>query len=210
MASEPVPSLQIDPHHVQGLKLVGTVALPSPFPAEGQVFVVRHPAPKEAKGDAAKPTYHVKIVQKLSEVVFDHAVRGPRACSFGPVRPTAGASAETPRPPERVATSRQAAATKEPAEKTDSPPARELSNDDLRKEVEDVSWARTAIAEDDRHALEVELRPRQTGVVFVPEQAPVLLRYECTVTAATSLESILGSAIFCPRTQPCPVACPHR
>ena len=179
MASEPVPSLQIEPHHMLGMNLVGTVALPSPFPAAARIFVVRHPAPKGAKGDKAKPVYHLKIVQELSEthsitrfVALDHV----RLVRFNQ-------SAEGfPSPAAAVA-------------KDASLPFR-LENDDLRREIDAMAWEKTA--KEGRGAYEVELYPERMGVVYVPERAPVLMRHECTVIAATSVESLLGPRYFCP------------
>jgi hypothetical protein len=186
MASEPVPSLHLEPHHTLGLNLVGTVAFPSPFPADGRIFVVRHPAPKGAKGADAEPTYHAKIVQKLSDshsitrfVAIDHV----RLIRF--------------RPPVAPPTAKPASPSKAAAEPL------ELSNEDLRREVKAVKWDEHI--KDPNHTYQVELRPGRTGVVFVPEQAPVLLRHEATVPAATSLESPLGA--HCPHGMA--FACPH-
>jgi hypothetical protein len=189
MASEPVPSLQVEPHHSLGLNLVGTVALPSPFPAEGRIYVVRHPAAPGAKGEDVKPTYHIKIVQKLSD---SHSIT--RIVSLDHVR-----MIRFSQPGESVTKGTS------PAGKAGPTPS-ELSLDDLKKEVTAVPWAKAV--KDENHSYEVELQPHRTGVVYVPEAAPVLLRHECTVTAATSLESIVGTGAFCPHTSKF-IACPH-
>ncbi len=57
------PTTELGSEHLAALSLVGTVALPSPFPATGRILVVRPPAPK---GEAA-PKYHIKVVQKIND-----------------------------------------------------------------------------------------------------------------------------------------------
>jgi hypothetical protein len=51
---------------------------------------------------------------------------------------------------------------------------------------------------DDRASHEIEPFPQHTGVVHVPENQPVLLRYELSVPAATSLEKLLSRGATCP------------
>ena len=185
MASEPVPSLQIEPHHAQAMTLVGTVALPSPYPAEGRIFLVRHPVPAGSQGNAARPTFHVKVVQKISD---SHTIT--RFVDIDHVRLV-----------------RLSPRSEEKTSDTTEPAAEMLDDKDLKKELAAIAWG--SAGETNCHPLEVELRPGQTGVVHVPEAAPVLLRYDCTVTAATSLENVAGSGLFSARILPS-LACPRR
>lgn len=181
MDHKPVPSLQIEAHQASAMNLVGTVALPSPVPAEGRIFVVRQPATPAPKAAAVKPAYHVKIFQKITD---NHAitrfvdVENVRMIRFSPEEATQTSG--------------------------EGKPAETLSNDDLKKELTAIPWVADGV--EDCHVLEVELRPGRTGVAHVFETAPVLMRYECTVTAATSLENIAGSGVF--RTQRAKLACP--
>jgi hypothetical protein len=190
MASEPLPSLQIEPHQTLGLNLVGTVALPGPYPAEGRIYVVRHPAPKGAKGADAKPSYHLKIVQKFSD---SHSVT--RVISLDHVRLIRYNQSHEP-PPAGSGTSAKATA-----------PPSQLSHDELQKEVAAIPWEKSV--KDERGCYEAELFTDQPGVVYVPEPAPVLLRYEATVPAATSLDSLVYAGGLCPPTGT-RLACPHR
>jgi hypothetical protein len=59
------PCVELGPQHMTALSLVGTVALPSPFPATGRILVVRHPP--TGGGASAAPTYHIKIVQAIND-----------------------------------------------------------------------------------------------------------------------------------------------
>jgi hypothetical protein len=189
MASEPAPSLHIEAHHAVGLGLVGTVALPGPFPADGRIFVVRDPGHKGAKGADAKPHYHLKIVQKLSDshsITRIVALEDVRLLRLNP----------QPLPP---------AATSSPAKPAAHPS--QYSNDELQKEIAGIPWAQSI--KDDRSSYESELFAARTGVVYVPEQAPVLMKFEATVPAAVSLESLVSPTGLCPRTGAA-IACPHR
>ena len=179
MASEPVPSLQIEPHHRLGMSLVGTVALPSPFPAEGRIFVVRHPESNQPQGGEAKPSYHLKIVQKLSDthsITRFMALDDMRLIRFSPPRDSQNAPARA-------------------GEEAPGPLC--LDREQLREVVEAVPWEK--VVRDGRCDYEVELYPDRTGVVYVPEQAPVLLRHECAVMAAMSLDTT-GPWSSCPRS----------
>ncbi|MGC8640495.1 MAG: hypothetical protein ACP5XB_11525 [Isosphaeraceae bacterium] len=177
MASEPVPSVQIEPRHTLGMNLVGTVALPSPFPAAARIFVVRHPAPKGAKGEKGKPIYHLKIVQELND---GHSIT--RLVALEHVR-----LVRFNQPTESVPS---------PADANEAPLPAALENDDLRKEIEAVPWEKAV--KEGRGAYEVELYPGRLGVVHVHEQTPVLTRHECIQTAAMSIQRVLGPRQFCP------------
>ena len=59
------PSKDLGMEQMTGLGLVGTVALPSPFPATGRILVVRHPLPSGDDESARK--YHIKIVQSIND-----------------------------------------------------------------------------------------------------------------------------------------------
>ena len=79
-----------------------------------------------------------------------------------------------------------------------------LTGDEIKEMVTKMEWAKHV--KDDRVTHEVEVRPNQTGTVHVPEAAPVVVRAEATVPAATSREAApFAMAFACPRT----TACPH-
>jgi hypothetical protein len=61
MAHEPVPSLDLGHEHLDGLNVVGTVALPS-HPAGARIFVVRYPGPKKGS-----ERFFIKIVQRFGD-----------------------------------------------------------------------------------------------------------------------------------------------
>jgi hypothetical protein len=69
-----------------------------------------------------------------------------------------------------------------------------ISGEQVHKDIEAILWEAAAVG-----SQEAELYPGRTGVVIVPEDAPVILRHEQFVPAATSLEPA-----FVPRLQ-----CPH-
>jgi hypothetical protein len=164
MDSEPVPSLELTAEHLLGLDLVGTVELPSPFPAAGRVFLVRHPGAEGSAAAPAQPRLFLKLVQRLSDsqtvtrFVSPEHVRGVR---FRPSKP-----GEAPEEPTLV------------------------SGESIRREIGAIDWTKSV--KDQRTAHEVELRPGHLGVLHVPESAPVLVRLEQTVPAALSLDALAG------------------
>jgi hypothetical protein len=180
MANEPVPSLDLGHDHHLGLHLVGSVGLPS-HPAGGRIYVVHYPPPKGAATSAAK--LYLKIVQRYSDAhVVTHFV-----------------------PLEHVRLVRYQAVPATGAEK--GLPQVTLTGDELRHQVGKIDWSKSI--KDDRCTHEIEFRPNQMGAVFVPETAPVILRTETTLPAATSLESAGISAAFACPHGPRPFACPH-
>lgn len=78
-----------------------------------------------------------------------------------------------------------------------------LTGEEHKGEVTRIDWSK--YLKDDRYAYEVELRPNQTGTVFVSESSPVIIRTEATVQAATSLEMAAFPVSFaCPTGARCP------
>ena len=59
-----------------------------------------------------------------------------------------------------------------------------MTGQELKDHVTKIDWAKHV--KDDRATHEVEIRPNQTGTVHVPEAAPVIVRTEATVPAATA------------------------
>ena len=84
------------------------------------------------------------------------------------------------------------------------PQAATLTGDELKDQVAKIDWGKHV--KDDRATHEVELRPNQTGTVLVPEAAPVVVRTEATVPAATSLETAAFPCFACPRASPVRIA----
>ncbi len=159
------PTTELGSEHLAALSLVGTVALPSPFPATGRILVVRPPAPK----GVAAPKYHIKVVQKINDSCtitrfVDH--NAVNLIRFQPA--TQGV------PPELGPFS--------------------LDQAGVKKLVGGLDWK----VIDDRASHEIEPFPQHTGVVHVPENQPVLLRYELSVPAATSLEQLMSRGATCP------------
>ncbi len=164
MDGKPVPSLELSAEHLLGLDLVGTVELPSPFPATGRVFLVRHPGAEGGSADATPARFFIKLVQRISDSQTITRFVGPehvRAIHLRPAKP--GGAAEE---------------------------ATLLSGEQLRRELGTIEWSKAV--EDNRLAHEVELRPGHVGVIRVPESAPVLLRLEQTVSAALSIDVLAG------------------
>lgn len=166
------PSKDLGPEQMTALGLVGTVALPSPFPASGRILLVRHPLPPGTDDESARK-YHVKIVQAINDSCIvtrfvDH--NAVRLIRFQP------ASQGEPSK-ERPFSLDQAA---------------------VQKMVSDQKWDVT----DERASHEIEPYPQHTGVVHVPETQPVLLRYDLSVPAATSLEQLMSRGAQCPHSPP--------
>jgi hypothetical protein len=162
MENKPVPSLEFAAEHILGLELVGTVELPSPFPAAGRVFLVRHPGSESAVGETSQPKHFIKVVQRMNDSQTITRFVSPehvRAVRFRSSKP--GGAAEAPTL---------------------------VSGERLRGEIGSVDWGKTA--EDQRLSHEIELRPEQVGTVLVPESAPVLLRLEQTMPAALSQDAL--------------------
>jgi hypothetical protein len=162
MEKKPVPSLEFGAEHILGLDLVGTVEMPSPFPASGRVFLVRHPGSEGASGEAAAARYFVKVVQRINDSQTVTRFVSPehvRAIRFHPATTAAAADA----------------------------PAL-LTGDQLRTEMRDIDW--TKEMKDHRSSHEIELHPGREGTVVVPESAPVLVRLEQSMPAALSLDAL--------------------
>jgi hypothetical protein len=173
MAVEPIPSLEFSSHHLLGMNLVGTVPIPSPFPATAKVFVVRYPLPAGAKAGAAKPRDFLKLVETINPNHVITRIVDPeqvRAIKWFPKPAAAGAAVE-------------------PVLK---------SGDQLRAEIAGLDWSKAG--KDPLSSYEQPLHPEETGVVYVHEAAPVLLRHEQTVPAAVSLAA--SPAMLA-------AACPH-
>jgi hypothetical protein len=162
MENKPVPSLDLGAEHFLGLELVGTVELPSPFPAAGRIFVVRHPGSEPAAGEASQPRHFIKVVQRINDSQTVTRFVGPehvRAIRFRPAK--AGGAGEEPTL---------------------------LSGDRLRAEMGSIDWVKPV--KDQRSSHEIELRPEHVGTVLVPESAPVLLRLEQAMPAGLSQDAL--------------------
>jgi hypothetical protein len=166
------PSQELGSEHLVALSLVGTVALPSPFPAKARIFVVQLPLPPQVDDKSAQK-YHIKIVQKINDSCIITRFVDHNAVSL--IR-------------------------FQPASEGDSSEQGPLSLDhaQVQKMVSDLVWD----VVDKRASHEIEPYPQHTGVVHVPETQPVLLRYELSVQAATSLEQLLSRAPLCPHGPP--------
>lgn len=162
MAHEPTPCLDFGAHQLLGLCLVGTVAIPSPYPASARAFLVRYPAPAGVKGPEAKPRVFLKLIETINShhvitrIVDPVHVRAVRWTSAKPAK--AGAAA-----PEPVL----------------------QSGDEFRAEVEAIDWSKAV--KDPGNSYEVPIHPEETAVAHVAEAAPVLLRHEQTLPASVSV-----------------------
>ena len=178
MAKEPkaetgnksAPATELGSDHLAALSLVGTVALPSPFPATGRILVIQLPPPP--KGDVqAAPKYHIKIVQKINDSCIITRFVEHNAVSL--IRFQLATEGESP---EQGPFS--------------------LDHAGVQKLVGGLKWN----VADERASYEIEPFPQHTGVVNVPETQPVLLGYELSVPAATSLEQLIGPGARCPHS----------
>jgi hypothetical protein len=178
MAEEPAsnctPSLDLGAEQLFALQLVGTVALPSPFPATGRIFVVRNPLPPQKK-DKPPRKFHIKIVQTINDSCIITRFVDCNAVSLIRFQPASNVKSSI---------------------KDESPTAGTFSLDQegVQKMVSDQQWN----VIDERASHEIEPFPKHTGVVLVPETQPVLLRYEISVPAATSLEQLMSRGAACP------------
>jgi hypothetical protein len=162
------PSKELGAEHLLALGLVGTVALPSPFPATARIFVVRHPLPPRIDDESARK-YHIKIVQTINDsCIITRFVDHDAVCLI----------------------------RFQPASEGESSKEGPFSLDhaEVQKLVGGLDWD----VVDERASHEIEPFPQATGVVHVPETQPVLLRYELSVPAATSLEQLIGRGARCP------------
>jgi hypothetical protein len=161
MAHEPIPCLDFGAQQLLGLSLVGTVALPSPFPAVARLYVVRYPALTGAKGDEAKPRLFLKLVETINahhvvtRIIDPQDVRAIRWTAAKP--PAKGAVAE---------------------------PVLQ-AGDQARAEIAAIDWGKAV--KDPANSYEVPLHPDETAMVYVAEAAPVLLRHEQTLPASVSV-----------------------
>ncbi len=162
------PTTELGSDHLVALSLVGTVALPSPFPATARVFVVQLPPPPQVK-DVSARNYHIKIVQKIND-----SCAITRFVDHNAVKLIRFQTATEGVPPELGPFS--------------------LDQAGVQKLVGGLDWK----VIDDRASHEIEPFPQHTGVVHVPENQPVLLRYELSVPAATSLEQLMSRGATCP------------
>jgi hypothetical protein len=162
------PTTELGSEHLVALSLAGTVALPSPFPATARVFVVQLPPPPQVK-DVSARKYHIKIVQKINDSCIITRFVDHNAVSL--IR-------------------------FQPANEGESPSKQPFSLDHakLQELVGGLKWD----VVDERASHEIEPFPQHTGVVHVPETQPVLLRYELSVSAATSLEQLMSRGARCP------------
>ena len=167
MDSKPAPSAELSTEHLTNLDLVGTVGLPSPFPATARIFVVRHPGPK-SPGKVDKSKYHIKVVQTMSGSHIVTRYVSPKYVRLIRVQPQKG----------------------EPAESATPTP---ISSEQMKKDIRAIKWDAAAVG-----SHEAELYPGRTGVVFVPEDAPVILRHEHFASAAMSLEHPIVAFGGCP------------
>ena len=167
MDSKPVPSAELSTQHLTNLDLVGTVGLPSPFPATARIFVVRHPGPK-SPDKADKSKYHIKIVQTINESHIVTRYVSPKYVRLIRLQSQKGEPAESATPTL-------------------------ISSEQMKKDIRAIKWDSAAVG-----SHEAELYPGRTGVVFVPEDAPVILRHEHFVAAAMSLEHPITPQGQCP------------
>jgi hypothetical protein len=147
-------------HHV-AFALSGTVALPSPFPATGRVFLGIYGNGSEAQGE--RPPLALKVIQ----VVTDRFVV-TRFVPWGEVRAI-----------RFLATVSDEEGEEEGAEEWTTLTARSFAGTKLfRAAVEQVVAA--------GGEAEIELLPK--AIIYVPESAPVFTRFELGMTAAESAE----------------------
>ncbi len=167
------PSNDLGPEHMTALSLVGTVALPSPFPATARILVIRHPLPPGSNDESSRK-YHIKIVQPINDSCTITRFVDHKAVSLIRFYPA------------------------NPGESSQDGPLK-LDQAAVQKLVSDQQWD----VLDERASHEIEPYPQHTGVVQVPEAQPVLLRYDVSVPAATSLEQVMGQGFACPHTCCC-------
>jgi hypothetical protein len=166
------PSKDLGPEHMTALGLVGTVALPSPFPATGRILVVRHPLPPGSDDESARK-YHIKIIQAINDSCIITRFVDHNAVSLIRFHPASQGESSREGP-------------------------FSLDHEAVRKLVSSHDWD----VVDERASHEIEPYPQHTGVVHVPETQPVLLRYDLSVPAATSLEQLMSPGARCPHTCP--------
>lgn len=160
MDQEPKPCLDFASQHLLGLSLVGSVPLPSPFPASARAFVIRYPAAPDAKGEAAGARLFLKLVENINHHHLITRIVDPANVSA--IRWSA-AKVPAGQPCESVL----------------------QSGDQLREEIAKIDWSKAV--KDPASSYEVSIHPDETAVAFVKESAPVLLRHEQTLPAAVSV-----------------------
>lgn len=166
------PSKDLGPEQMTALELVGTVALPSPFPATGRILLVRHPLPPGTDDESARK-YHIKIVQAINDSCIITRFVDHNAVNLIRFQPASQGESSKEGP-------------------------FSLDHEAVQKLVSSQAWD----VIDERASHEIEPYPQYTGVVHVPETQPVLLRYDLSVPAATSLEQLISSGARCPRACP--------
>ena len=146
--------------------------MPSPFPATARILVVRHPLPPRIDDESAR-TYHIKIVQKINDSCFITRFVDHNAVRLIRFLPTSNGELSREEP-------------------------FSLEHTEVQKLVSGLDWD----VVDERASHEIEPFTQHTGVVHVPENQPVLLRYEVSVPAATSLEQLMSRGADCPHSPP--------
>jgi hypothetical protein len=170
MAEAPIPSCEFGPSQKLAFALAGTVAIPSPFPAHGTVSIGIFPA---TGGADSAPRFFLKIVETASSrtiVTRLVALEDVRAVRLYSGKGSIGES--------------QSWTYK--------------TIEELSGLINDKTNLLMGVAKSGL-AYEVELFA-EPAIVFVPESAPVLLRYEIGVTAAVCAESAPATK----REIPCP------
>jgi len=171
-AKKGAPSKELGAEHLVALSLVGTVGLPSPFPATGRILVVRLPLPPGIDDESARK-FHIKIVQTINDSCIITRFVDHNAVSMIRFQPASEGESSKEKP-------------------------FSLDHTEVRKLVGGLEWD----VLDERASHEIEPFPQHTGVVHVAETQPVLLRYELSVPAATSLEQLMSRVARCPHSPP--------
>jgi hypothetical protein len=165
-----MPTSEFGEDQKQAFDLAGTIALPSPFPAFGRLFVVRFTrakstttqTPAQGKKAENKAYYVLKLVQSVSEkLIITRFVSRDDVRAF------------------RVYGESDYLA---------DPLASGIHDGDaLRDEIDKLDWS--SVGKDERGSHEVELYP--AAVLYVPEAAQVLVRLEFGLPAVLSVENAL-------------------
>ncbi|WP_165222246.1 hypothetical protein [Aquisphaera insulae] len=191
MASKPVPSLEFSEGQALAFDLVGTVSLPGPYPATGEIFLIRYPGPTDPKARDRHPRYYLKSVQHLSQT---HTVT--RFVSIPDIKLV------------RFVDEDEAA---EAGWGGDEPcwlsEATIVRPGEIRDLIGSLKWDPKA----DDVAYEVRLPQGTRGIIYVPENAPVLTRHESLISAAASAEGSYSPARGCASIKKAQAlsACPH-
>ncbi|QEH33514.1 hypothetical protein OJF2_20160 [Aquisphaera giovannonii] len=177
MPPDPVPTLEFSEGQALAFDLVGTVSLPGPYPSTGDILLIRYPGPADPRAKDRHPRYYLKIVQQLSQT---HTVT--RFVAIPDIRMV------------RIVEDAEAAS----AEWTGDGPnwlshATVVRPGEIRDLIASLKWDPKA----ENVAYEVRLPQGTRGIVYVPENAPVLTRHESLISAATSAEGSFTAARGC-------------